>query len=317
MRLCVALLFAIFIFGQSQPPTPTPAKATRANQEKTRLEQEKAESNDKSTQDLVAAINQLTAAVETGNQQKLSTQTNNKSSPNGRAIINTVLITIFTGILAIVAGLQFWAMHRQAEYMRSGLMASIRASRAAQQAARAAKASAEALKNTEQAWLFVEDPILPKLVALEDLDPMQQEEKYLLALCTVKNHGKTPAKVIAQWTELQIGTGNNRTAPPRPEVYEVTGTINPYFIPPTETRPLIGESVPQRLNFSRTEIDRLKHRELIMWLCGFVTYVDAFERKFRVRFCFRGETRPWDIRLDPAFLMAGPPEYNQHTAINE
>jgi cell division protein FtsL len=188
MRLLVALLFAIFAVGQSQSPTATPTATAHANQNKAHLKKQQASLNDKSTQDLFTAINQLTAAVEARNQQELSTQANKKSSTDRWSLANAVLISIFTGVLAVVAGLQFWAMHRQANIAQvlmeladkqtkiaEDQLSLAKASQAiqdldrstaderyaeqlalAQENAATAKQSADALVGAQTAWIVVE-----------------------------------------------------------------------------------------------------------------------------------------------------------------
>lgn len=116
MRLFLALFLMLFaVSQQSPPPSPTPRKAAHADHGKADPETNKAESNDQSTKDLTTAINQLTAAITAENQQQSRKQTGKKPPSDGWAIANTVLVTIFTGALAILAFLQWKAMHRQAD----------------------------------------------------------------------------------------------------------------------------------------------------------------------------------------------------------
>jgi hypothetical protein len=112
MRLFPLLLLALFAVGQqSQPLSTTPPKTAHTNKGRADLKKENAAPNDQITRDLMTAINQLTAAVEAQKQQGKTTQANSGPPVEHGG---TILATVFTGALVLLAALQFWAMHRQA-----------------------------------------------------------------------------------------------------------------------------------------------------------------------------------------------------------
>jgi cell division protein FtsL len=135
MRLCLLLFLTLFTVGQhSQPPSPTPTKAADANQKQPKPEQQQARNDEQASRDLTTAINQLTAEIAGQNQQQSAAPNKDETSAKWWSIGNTVLITIFTGILAWVAVLQWKAMHRQADiYDRQAGIADKQADIAAEQ----------------------------------------------------------------------------------------------------------------------------------------------------------------------------------------
>jgi hypothetical protein len=121
MRL---FLVGVFLFLQttSQPPAPTPHKASYTNKGQTKQEQNKADTDNHRTQELIVTINRLTSAIAARNQQQAQSDT--KGAP---AISNTwnIFVAVFTGILCVVAGLQWRTMDRQSKYLQSAERAHI------------------------------------------------------------------------------------------------------------------------------------------------------------------------------------------------
>jgi hypothetical protein len=118
MRLFALVLIMFFAFRQqSQPPTPTPTPppSAHANQKKPRPEQQQTRPDDQTTENLTTAIQQLTAEIAAYNQQQSGTPYKDESSAKWWSIGNSLLITLFTAVLAIVAVLQWKAMRRQAD----------------------------------------------------------------------------------------------------------------------------------------------------------------------------------------------------------
>ena len=135
MRLFFLLSLTIFAFAQhSQPPSPTPSKATNANQKQPKPEQQQTRPDEQFGRDLTTAINQLTAEIAAQNQQQSATPNKNEAPTNGWTVLNTILTTVFTGILAVLAILQWRALHRQADiYDRQAGIADKQADIAAEQ----------------------------------------------------------------------------------------------------------------------------------------------------------------------------------------
>jgi hypothetical protein len=114
MRLSLILFLTLFTVGQqSQPLSPTPTPSRQKQDHKAALKQDQAPDNEAVAKQLLAAVNQLMATIEAERVQEKAAQAQSKT-PSSWVKWNTIFVTIFTACLAIVAGLQFWAMHRQA-----------------------------------------------------------------------------------------------------------------------------------------------------------------------------------------------------------
>jgi hypothetical protein len=168
--------------------------------------------------------------------------------------------------------------------------------------AKAAQESAEAVMRGERAWLLtktVQIPINPETDEPYDID-VTQSLRLTHAVHIVENFGKTPAIVIAQRVELQIGTVENmdENQPPDATVFntEGSGYQRNYFIPQgksVDTNPTLREERPGGFP----------------WVCGVIRYRDVFRDKpeHETRFCLM-----YDPRMK-GFRLAGPREYNKAT----
>jgi hypothetical protein len=168
--------------------------------------------------------------------------------------------------------------------------------------AKAAQESAEAVMRGERAWLLtktIQIPINPETDEPYEIDVTQSLPLTHL-IHIVENCGKTPAIVIAQRVELQIGTLENmdQNEPPDATVFntEGSGYQRDYFVPQRNainTNPTLREARPGGFP----------------WLCGMIRYRDVFRDKpeHETRFCLMYDPRMKDFRL------AGPREYNKAT----
>jgi hypothetical protein len=120
------MLFALsVVWQQSPPPVPTPGKAAHLQNDKTSPDQKRGSADKSSADELVSAINRLTAAVAAANQKQPAAPSKEKSSDENWLKINAGLVTLFTCALAVLAFFQWRAMHRQADYLRSAERAHI------------------------------------------------------------------------------------------------------------------------------------------------------------------------------------------------
>jgi hypothetical protein len=116
MRLFAFLFLTLFALGQhSQPPSPTPGPSNRAHQSKSNEKNEKATGNDEATKQLTSAINQFRAEIASWNQQELAKQSEREATPDWWSRVSTILITLFTFALAVLAYLQWKVGDEQAK----------------------------------------------------------------------------------------------------------------------------------------------------------------------------------------------------------
>jgi hypothetical protein len=195
MRLFVPLAIAFLLF-QSAPPSPTPAKVSpkKPNSTNTRTEQANPAPHDSSAPP--ANVQIITEASENPSKQE-----SNKSSTDW-------WLTVFTGALVLVAVLQFFAMHRQAEYMRKGLRISIGAARATKQAVLAAKSSAEAALLNAQASISAERPWIIIVVKENNMGDFT---------FFARNYGRTPAEIVSFSSEITFVEDDVQNLPLPPQ----------------------------------------------------------------------------------------------------
>jgi hypothetical protein len=131
-----------------------------------------------------------------------------------------------------------------------------------------------------------------------------------------KNHGKTPAKVVTLWAQLQIG--DNPMKPPtdlKAQIGQAAPIPEPYIFPPGKIKAAEARLTPQGFISPGDRDAILKNKTKYLWFCGFVKYLDTFEREqdveYETRFCYLYETRL--NTPDPFWTLAGPPEYNGAT----
>jgi hypothetical protein len=125
MRVSSALLTILFyVLQQSPQPTPRPAEQTHKPEQISSSEQEHRADNQNPCKSLATVSQVDTVTNQNGTNAGSNNETNSAAADKW--------ITWFTGVLAIVAilqlgilGLQFWAAHRQAEYLRSAERAHI------------------------------------------------------------------------------------------------------------------------------------------------------------------------------------------------
>jgi hypothetical protein len=205
------------------------------------------------------------------------------------------LIVIFTGVLAVVAVLQWAAMLRQSRHMREGLQVNRQSAeastRSAEAAGRAANVAEEALRKTERAYLRVTRPEL--VGGFEVRQPLKLEFQ-------IENSGRTPAR-FKRFAYVA------RVAPqlPREPDYSVGQTINTF-----ETlHP--GESFGQTLQMQSLADDVLKELATgikTFWWYGHVQYVDVFGTEHETRFVCK-----YNVREGRFYAAIAPDSFTRTT----
>lgn len=197
MRLIVAL-FAVAILVQSQPPSPAPPKATEKQQEK--------RNGEATTGERPQSSQPATPAFIQNKSDDHKTQSEQKSTPDW-------WIISLTAGLVLLAAAQFWAMHRQAYYMRRGLLLSVRQTRNASMSARASQKSAElpemTLKLTQRADVLVSNvgfntqyisASSSVLITLENFGPTRADELWIKGFMTTPEHPEPTPVVLGPLT---------------------------------------------------------------------------------------------------------------------
>jgi hypothetical protein len=154
--LIIALLFQVP--QPSQPPSPTPSTRTQEQQKTSGNKKAGKADNATPSNPNESPVNQALPNKKTNNPQHTSDNNEPSSALNDDPLRNWLTIA-FTFVLTVFAALQFWAMHRQARYMRDGLaltkQAADAATKSAEAAESAAKATAIQFEVAQRPWISV------------------------------------------------------------------------------------------------------------------------------------------------------------------
>jgi hypothetical protein len=149
--------------------------------------------------------------------------------------------------------------------------------------------------NSERAWV------------LAYIDQTMQKhsmigQEVLSTLCTIKNVGKTPARIIA-WTCKRKDTEID-ALDSEPAYGDVQGFIPQVLAP--------GDNLSCWLTWLPEKFDQADRDKLFLYVFGFVSYEDGFGGPRETRFCFRYYPSLRDNKIQ-GFHVGGPPAYNRQT----
>jgi hypothetical protein len=156
----------------------------------------------------------------------------------------------------------------------------------------------------------------PYLLPLASVPYSQQKRTH--CMLTLRNYGKTPAKIIAEKFQLQIG--GSAFVVPDVNVFEMAGATQDNFIlPQTDSIYAEAELFPDKFITpeQKAEIDS---KASFVWLCGFVRFRDTLgveetteykPPEYETRFCMLWETTT--NAPQPFWRPAGKKTYNNAT----
>jgi hypothetical protein len=263
--LAVVVGLAISLVAQSQPPPPTPTITAQIKQDVSRVENTQSQFTNSPSQISPTAIDHP-AANPTQKSTNANRQASQRATPFNWSRLNTALLTLFTGILAMVGFLQWRSMNKQAGYMRDGLTETGKAADAAKTSANAATKAAESALITEQA-----------IVLVDSVTINTDELKYgSVVLFTLKNFGRTIAHSVEFTGRLHgLGQWPLDKTPPATIAPQGTNTWVTEYIGKWLGNDDSIQTINLRLSTLQYEID--------------VTYMDAFPEVASVS--LRGEIR--------------------------
>jgi hypothetical protein len=217
--------------------------------------------------------------------------------------INDTLLVIFTGLLAVVGLLQWKVLTKHETWMKRNVRVVIEVAKAARKNADAAKVSADAAKDSfqsvidsERSWVVADAPRIQTDIA---------SGQSVRALCTVRNRGKTMARVIEKGENYSIQATPD-SLQETPDYGKIAKWPNGVVLSPA------SESVlPRTLQVASSETwQQVINGSMVLLIFGFVKYLDVFNREHETRYIFRFETT-WE--RGGAFYVEYKSEYNRAT----
>jgi len=123
---------------------------------------------------------------------------------------------------------------------------------------------------------------------------------------TLKNYGRTPARILALSSRVDIGESSD--FPPHPEVYALKDfAVNPHIIPQRDYR---EHHTPLALPVSDQQLLFILSGELFLWACAIVRYEDVHGNRYETRVCYRNDS---DANKISVLRLDGPAGYNKTT----
>jgi hypothetical protein len=308
MRRWILFICLSACYAQSQSPSPAPAKAQK-DQVKASPKAGKTDSDQNpSNQNVFNGI-----AVKGGDQQQPAGRSGKESSADWWSIGNTAMITLFTGVLALLAYRQWRTMEGHERglqalggYLRDGLVGTKKAAEAAREGAEAANKTAGVMMEAERAWVAI---FIPPEKDGSTYRPGPAETLTILYVKpALKNFGKTIAVAKTMKARLQL-VPVKEALPPIPiydsaETQTLTGDITLFPEVPFQ---------PFSLGISNGDMRRVFNREVNLWVYGYVDFIDAFGRPWETKFCMVFHI-PGGFNPNPqGFYISGPEEYNRST----
>jgi hypothetical protein len=190
-----------------------------------------------------------------------------------------------------------------------------RQTKAAEDSATAARLNAEAVINSERPWILMDWERNGPKIGPPYLVPIEDRADALAPHClfSMKNFGKTPAKVLSGKATLKIG--ESPTEPPEIDIDNLDSRTETMFMfPQGDTR--VGEARLPAMFINKNDRDAIDKGIKYLWLCGIIRYVDTFVRKDKTEpyvttLCYLWETRT--SAAHPFWQLAGPLAYNRAT----
>ena len=286
------LAFACLAFAQSQPPSPTAPKPTQTQKYETGGKKNISGTDNQEAHPAPFTLNKESSAKDAQDKDKNGDKRAYASSPDYRffgASITDWLIASFTLFLALLAGLQWRAMHQQAEYMRDALMET---KKSAEAAIKAAEVSEKALYITERATLMVS--IDSNITTLTN--------HHIQSFIHVKNAGKTTGfvKQVVAATAIHHGEGH----PPAPRIDKPGGDLpSQYSVPASDQKRIICTAEPPP-----GKMAEVLNSTVRLYVIGRIIYDDEFGKRHITAFSFT-----YDPRMNEGsggFTLVDDPGYN-------
>jgi len=301
----VALALSIWVIPLS--PNPRQPSAGVSKKEGRTDAQLAADAHDKQQAAETAALNSVLAAITKSEQERAAES--HQGASDVKETIKAEWWLVYVGIAQAIALIftlcVIWYQAKKTAEATQAMRDSLPLQKSA---AEAALLNAQAVIYTERPWLILEQlktkPGIGDLSFVFDDFPPTDRYKHTDCLFYIKNYGRTPAIVIAQKEELQMG--NHGLRPPNPTFFDNPELVAPYVFPQAISRPKLATLALKISLNTKTLIDA---GATFVWLCGYVRYRDSVPQdavvEYETRFCYVYQSR------GEVFWAVGPAEYNR------
>lgn len=292
MRLAL-LLFAAVMLVQSQPPSPTPGKESRSKQKESATNEKQVQSDSNQRPPIPVTVNQYNAEPNNRDKAQNNAEQNKSASREWINTFSTVLLALFTLLLAVataalcgVAILQWRTMKRHEEAFK-GIATSMSEGLAATRiSADAAKRSSDILVNTERAWLRVVS-VLPTRIVLSTTLPNVNEFVFDL-----ENKGRTAASLTGPYRGKFHMLHGIETLPEIPDYGQIAGLI------PEHESPMYGRLLaPGELNgqisqkcvspaITEEVANGIRDHKFRLYFYASLKYFDCADQERELQFCY-------------------------------
>jgi hypothetical protein len=290
-------------------------------QQQSKLTAGQTESDQRGTQNSPLVVDVLSHPKDTEESAKEKNEKDRAALIDGWTLGFAGAAAGFTGLLVIIGGRgvhvalrTLVAIEKQANLMERQTTVLERQTKAIEDTAVAAKGQIEAVIAESRPWLLIDKIEKPYLTPA--FESPQGQARFAHCIVATKNHGKTPAKIMAMWSRLLI-SDSPVIAPVDLDAVEVSlaaPRAEPYIFPPGDLRTL-EVAFPDGFILPQDRDDVLSNKVKYLWLCGFVKYMNTFDNELRTeyetRFCYVYETRL--NSPEPFWTPAGPPKCNRAT----
>lgn len=293
----ILLTVVLFVFAEQSPvQPPTPSKSPQEKQQVSESKDDKSNNNNAPSQRPSPVQKNDTPPHERG----ADNRSNHECEPP-----STDWITLFTGILAAVAALQFIAIGLQVHYMRKGLKETTKTAEAAIKSAKAAWQGIEVTISKGRARLKI---------CIEKIDPQSQRPDGQIplngAVCWLMNYGLSTAFVGDFRGRFCQSDAPDIAA----EYAQCKQVMHTESIPSNESSPKFLFLLEPSPTLADDDLLKIRTKKSFLHFYGFVKYRDVFELAWQTTIHMRWKVR-WGGVIEGTVMdyweSAGPREENE------
>ena len=263
--LFVLLISLPLLFAQSKPPTPSPSKISKEQQNKTTPQETQGKTKNYDPNDASTPVKKVPTTAPDCEKSDNTNHADNRPPFDGGIKITDIFLTAFTGLLAVFTYLLWDSTKKMWKATKDN--------------AEAARKSAESLPRIERAYIFVGDV---DFTFNEENNIMVTDNTQNTITIWLANVGKTPALLTALYAEGRL----TKSFPTPKDVKTLPyRTIRNKLIPADPK----WKSFEIRIDVSKGQRDEINRSEVKLICYGRIEYNDIFGAIHQTGFCWE-----WD-----------------------